>query len=230
MVFHGLQKLTLLDYPGKVACTVFTGGCDFRCPFCHNAVLVTDIEDTEVYTEDDILSFLRKREGILDGICITGGEPLMNADIIPFLEKVRKLDYSIKIDTNGSYYDRLEEIIKNGLADYVAMDVKNSPEKYALTAGLPSIDVKKLSRSRDLIMSSGIDYEFRTTVVSEFHEVEDIREAARWISGAKRYFLQNFVDSGDLICPGLSACPREKLEKMKLAAMEFIPATELRGI
>ena len=230
MVFHGLQKLTLLDYPGKVACTVFTGGCNFRCPFCHNAVLVVRPGEAETFSEEELLSFFSRRRGVLDGVCVTGGEPLMDPGIIGFLGKVRETGLSVKLDTNGSYPERLREIIGAGLVDYIAMDVKNSPEKYAATAGICDFDISAAEKSRDLIMSCGIEYEFRTTVVRQFHETSDIVKAAKWISGAEKYFLQNFVDSGDVITDGLSAWPREKLLEMRDAAAPFVKFAGLRGV
>ena len=141
MVLHGFQKMTLLDFPGKVACTVFTGGCNFRCPFCHNALLVTELGQSERYSEDEILDFLKKRKGLLDGVAVTGGEPLISDDVLFFMEKVKELGFAVKLDTNGSYPERLKKAVENGLADYVAMDIKNSKELYAETAGLSFFDI-----------------------------------------------------------------------------------------
>lgn len=230
MRIDGLQKMTLLDFPGKVACTVFTGGCNFRCPFCHNALLVTELPQKPDYTVDEILSFLKKRQGLLDGVAITGGEPLMNPEIDSFIREIRKLGYSVKLDTNGSFPERLEKIVNDGLIDYVAMDIKNCKKKYAETVGLSSFDLSKVERSVDFLKNGSVDYEFRTTVVREFHTVEDIRKAAEWISGAKRYFLQNFVDSGNLIDPSVGGVDKETMFRMKDAAADFVPQTEIRGI
>lgn len=230
MRIDGLQKMTLLDFPGKVACTVFTGGCNFRCPFCHNALLVTELPQKPDYTVDEILSFLKKRQGLLDGVAITGGEPLMNPEIDSFIREIRKLGYSVKLDTNGSFPERLEKIVNDGLIDYVAMDIKNCKKKYAETVGLSSFDLSKVERSVDFLKNGSVDYEFRTTVVREFHTVEDIRKAAEWISGAKRYFLQNFVDSGNLIDPSVGGVDKETMFRMKEAAADFVPQTEIRGI
>ncbi|MGN1117523.1 MAG: anaerobic ribonucleoside-triphosphate reductase activating protein, partial [Acutalibacteraceae bacterium] len=165
MKIYGLQKMTLLDFPGKVACTLFTGGCNFRCPFCHNARLVTELDKDEVYSEEEIFEYLRKRVGILDGVCITGGEPLMNADIADFITKVRELGYAVKLDTNGSYPETLKNLIDRGLVDYIAMDIKNTPEKYAQTIGVKKFDFTPIKKSIEIIMQSGVPYEFRTTVV-----------------------------------------------------------------
>ena len=230
MRIDGLQKMTLLDFPGKVACTVFTGGCNFRCPFCHNALLVTKLPEKPDYSEDEILSFLEKRTGLLDGVAITGGEPLLNPDIADFIRKIRSMGYAVKLDTNGSFPERLKAIVGEGLVDYVAMDIKNRKEKYAETIGFKNLDLSKIEESVEFLKSGAVDYEFRTTVVEQFHTVEDIRAAAEWISGAKRYFLQNFVDSGELICEEVSGVDKETMLKMKSAAADFVPETEIRGI
>lgn len=222
--------MTLLDFPGKVACTVFTGGCNFRCPFCHNALLVTKLPEKPDYSEDEILSFLEKRTGLLDGVAITGGEPLLNPDIADFIRKIRSMGYAVKLDTNGSFPERLKAIVGEGLVDYVAMDIKNHKEKYAETIGLKNLDLSKIEESVEFLKSGAVDYEFRTTVVEQFHTVEDIRAAAEWISGAKRYFLQNFVDSGELICEEVSGVDKETMLKMKSVAADFVPQTEIRGI
>lgn len=230
MRIDGLQKMTLLDFPGKVACTVFTGGCNFRCPFCHNALLVTELPENPDYTVDEILAFLKKRSGLLDGVAITGGEPLINPDIGDFIRSIRRLGYSVKLDTNGSYPDRLKSLVAEGLIDYVAMDIKNCREKYAETVGLKSLELSRIEENVDFLKSGVVDYEFRTTVVKEFHTVEDIRSAAEWIKGAKRYFLQNFVDSGNLIDSSMSGVDKSVMLEMKRAAADFVPKTEIRGI
>ncbi len=229
MNIQGLQKTTLLDFPAKVACTLFTGGCNFRCPFCHNASLVIDAPDTAQLSEEEFFSFLGKRKGILDGVCITGGEPLMQADILPFTERIRSMGFAVKLDTNGSYPARLKEIISAGAVDYIAMDIKNSPEKYALTAGLPKMP-STILESIELIMSSGIAYEFRTTVVKELHTLEDIEAIAKSIKGAHAYFLQQFKDSGNTIESGYSAHTEEILKKMHKIASQYVDVCELRGI
>ena len=229
MHIKGLQKTTLLDFPGKVACTVFTGGCNFRCPFCHNASLVLAPNTVDEINEESFFSFLRKRKGILDGVCITGGEPLLQKDIVSFIRKIRAEGYSVKLDTNGSFPDKLNDIISENLVDYIAMDIKNSEEKYLLTAGY-SDDCGKMFQSIDLIMSCGVDYEFRTTVVKELHTLKDIESIARRIKGAKRYFLQNFKDSGDLISTGLSGHSEEEMRKMLEIIRPFVDVCGLRGV
>ena len=230
MIFHGFQKMTLLDFPGKVACTVFTGGCNFRCPFCHNALLVTQLNEAEEYSEEEILSYLKKRKGLLDGVAVTGGEPLMSDDVIDFIRRVKAEGYAVKLDTNGSYPERLKLLVNEGFVDYVAMDIKNSRELYGRTAGLQHFDISKIEESVSFLMSSAVDYEFRTTVVNELHTVESITDAAKWIQGAKRYFLQSFTDSGNLIGEGMSGVGKEEMQKMCEAASQFVPNTALRGI
>ncbi len=230
MKLYGLQKMTLLDYPGKVACTVFTGGCNFRCPFCHNALLVTDLAETEPYDEEEILAFLDKRKGLLDGVCVTGGEPLMNRDIGAFLREIRQRGFAVKLDTNGSYPDVLKRIVAEGLVDYVAMDIKNCREKYAETAGVAASDAAGVGESVSFLLSGAVPYEFRTTVVKEFHTVEDIEAIAAWIKGAPRYYLQNFTDSGNLIGQNMSAVPKQTLYAMRDAAKRILPCVELRGV
>lgn len=230
MRLGGIQKLTLLDYPGLVACTVFTLGCNMRCPFCHNSLLVTKADEAEVYPEGEFFKFLTKRRGVLDGVCITGGEPLIHADAGEFIAKIKAMGYKVKLDTNGSFPDRLEEILKSGNVDYVAMDIKNSPEKYADTVGIPGFDVSKIQRSIEIIKASGIDHEFRTTVVSPLHSAESIAGAAEMIKGEPKYFLQNFVDSGDLINgEGMSALTGEELNEALAKAKDLIPQTQIRG-
>lgn len=230
MQFSGFQKLTLLDFPEKTACTLFTAGCNFRCPFCHNAGLVTHIDNTNFFTEDYVLDYLKKRKGILDGVCITGGEPLMHKELPNFIKKVKELDYLVKLDTNGSFPEQLQVLIDSGLIDYVAMDVKNCREKYVITADCGEELLANVERSVEILKRGAIPYEFRTTVVKEYHEAEDIKKIAEWIRGADKYFLQNFIDSGDLIKNNLSAHPRETLEFMRSLAQDIIPKVEIRGI
>ena len=229
MKICGFQKMTMLDYPGKVACTVFTGGCNFRCPFCHNAGLVLSPTESEnLYNE--VLEFLEKRKGLLDGVCITGGEPLLQPDVVDFIKKIKELGYLVKLDTNGCYPEKLKELVKNGLVDYVAMDIKNCKEKYPLTVGIENFDLSKVEESIAFLVSSGIDFEFRTTITAELHTVEDIEKIAEWISGAPKYFLQNFVDSGNLIGENFTAHKRETLRQMQEIASKTISSVEVRGI
>ena len=230
MIFNGFQKLTLLDFPGKTACTLFLAGCNFRCPFCHNASLVTHIENYETHTEDEVLSFLKKRQGLLDGVCVTGGEPLLQKGIGDFFAKVKELGYSVKLDTNGSNPQMLKELVENGLVDYVAMDVKGSLENYPACVGVEGFDTKDIEKSIDFLLSDAVDYEFRTTVVAELHDVQDIAALAKRIKGAKRYFLQQFVDSGDLIGRGLTAVDESAMAEMCKEALKFVESAKIRGI
>ncbi len=230
MQFSGFQKLTLLDFPEKTACTLFTAGCNFRCPFCHNAALVTHIDNSNYFTEEYVLDYLKKRQGILDGICITGGEPLMHNDLSEFIKKVKDLGYLVKLDTNGSYPEKLQSLIDSGLIDYVAMDIKNCKDKYLLTADCNDTDLSNVEKSVELLKQGKIDFEFRTTVVKEYHTVDDIKKISEWIAPAKKYFLQNFIDSGDIIKNNLSAHSRETLDLMRSSAQDIIPKVEIRGI
>ena len=231
MNISGIQKLTLLDYPGKVACTLFTAGCNFRCPFCHNAGLVLPdrLEEASI-TEDEVMSFLKKRAGMLDGVAITGGEPLLHTDMPEFLEKIKNLGYKIKLDTNGSNPKLLKEIVNVGLVDRVAMDIKNAPSEYNKTAGC-SVDMEKIEESKDFLLTGTCDYEFRTTVVKGIHTKESIVAAAKWISGAKEYYLQQFKDSGNLINPEeLTAFDENEMHGLADAVREYVPTVEVRGV
>ena len=229
MNIKGLQKTTLLDFPEKLACTVFTGGCNFRCPFCHNASLVLRAGEVEGISEDEFFSYISKRKGMLDGVCITGGEPLLNPDIADFIRKIRSYGLLVKLDTNGSFPDKLESLLDEGLLDYVAMDIKNSSEKYALTAGVDEFPTE-IEKSIDLIIQKAPDYEFRTTVVKELHETQDIVSIAKRIKSAKKYFLQGYVDSGDLINDGFSAYSASEMLDILREAQKALPTTALRGV
>jgi len=199
MNIYGLQKLSLLDYPEKLAATIFTGGCNLRCPFCHNASLVTHLSDIEKISDDDVFSFLKKRTGILDGVCITGGEPLLQDDLEDFIREIRKLGFLIKLDTNGVSPKKLSLLIDNGLIDYAAMDIKNSPEKYPLTVGIPDFNIEPVLESVGILLQGKIQYEFRTTLVRQFHSFEDIEKIGHLVKGAENYYLQRFENSGDLV-------------------------------
>ncbi len=229
MKIHGLQKMTLLDFPGRVACTVFLGQCDFRCPYCHNFELV-DGSAPAVMDEEELFSFLKKRKGLLDGVAVTGGEPCIHAGLPDLLARIKDLGFAVKLDTNGNHPDRLGEILSRQLADYVAMDIKNSPGKYAQTAGREFLDLAPIRESTGLLISGTADYEFRTTVVAEFHEEEDFREIGQWIAGAKRYFLQCFTDRDSVPFGNLHAPSKEDLERYAAAARVFVPETYLRGV
>lgn len=232
MKISGIQKLTLLDYPGTVACTLFTAGCNFRCPFCHNAMLVLpeQIEDASL-SEDEVLSFLKKRQGVLDGVAITGGEPLLHRELPELLGKIKALGYKIKLDTNGSNPELLRGIIENRLVDRVAMDIKNAPKAYGTTVGVAGLDIAPIERSKDMLLSGDIDYEFRTTVVKGIHTEDSLIGAAKWIEGAKEYYLQQFKDSGSLILPeGLAAYDEKEMHALADAVREYVPAVQVRGV
>lgn len=237
-VRYRLQKLTLLDYPGKVACTVFSAGCNFRCPFCHNASLVTGNDDgMEVFTRDEILNFLRKRQGVLEGVCFTGGEPLMTDDNLITMSEVCSLGYSVKLDTNGSYPERLKTVLDLGLADYVAMDIKNAPAKYGETAGFSNHALfDAVQESAALLLNGSVPFEFRTTVVEEFHALDDFDAIGKWLTSLGptekvKFFLQQFVDSGDTLCGGgLHGVDPDNMNLMLARLQEYFPAAALRGI
>lgn len=230
MLVCGLQKLSLLDYPGKTAATVFTCGCNFRCPFCHNSSLVIDADKSEKIDLGELLSFLKKRQKLLDGICITGGEPLLQEDINLFISEVRSMGFLIKLDTNGSFPQRLKELVNSGLIDYVAMDVKNTMQKYALTTGKQKVDLDKINESIEFLKKGKTEYEFRTTVVKELHTGEDIAQIGKLLSGAKHWYLQQFADSGSLIVPGWHAHSAEKMQALLAEAQKYVPSALLRGV
>lgn len=231
MLLKGLQKLTLLDYPGKMAATVFVGGCNFKCPFCHNASLVLGdkVSESATLPEEEFFAFLNKRKNILEGICVSGGEPTLMPDLLPFLNKIKELGFLVKLDTNGYRPDVLRAAIEGGLVDYVAMDIKNSKESYAKTVGLSEIDIERIAESVTILMESGVDYEFRTTLVRELHTTEDVRSIGKWISGAKRYFLQTYEDSGDVISPTFSGYDKNETEYLLNMLREYVPNAQIRG-
>ena len=229
MKIHGLQKMTLLDFPGKVACTVFLGGCDMRCPFCHNAELI-DGTAPAVMEEEELLAFLKKRAGLLEGVAITGGEPLLRDDTIVLMEKIRDLGYPVKLDTNGTHPDRLRKILDRGLAAYVAMDIKNSPDRYAVTAGLEKLDLAPIRESVSLLTEGRTDYEFRTTVVAELHDADSFRGIGEWIRGARRYYLQKFTDRDTVPFGGFHAPEDEKMREYAAISREYVPSAVIRGM
>ena len=230
MNIQGLQKLTLLDFPGKMACTIFTGGCNLRCPFCHNSPLVINPPEESGYSVDDICSFLMKRKGILDGIAITGGEPLMQRDIKEFIIKVRELGYSVKLDTNGTFPDKLIDLVEDGLVDYVAMDVKSSKSGYPQCVGIGGYKLDNVERSIEFLKDDKVDYEFRTTVAQGLHTFDDIEEMGKWLQGSKRHFIQAFKDSGDLIGFGLTPFSKQDMLKMRDIMLKYVDECEVRGV
>ena len=230
MRIGGIQKLTLLDYPGKVACTVFLSGCNLRCPYCHNPglVLPEQSEGSEI-PEAEVLSFLERRKGKLDGVCITGGEPTLQPELPEFLEKLRRLGYAVKLDINGTNPAMLKALLQERVLDYVAMDIKNSPSRYAETCG--GIDcLSRVQESAALLMDGTVDYEFRTTAVAELHDDDSFREIAQWIAGAKRYYIQCFIDRDSVLRTGLHAPDKAQLERWADIVRPLIPSVELRGV
>ena len=229
MKICGLQKTTLLDFPGHVAATIFTGGCNFRCPFCHNSDLLG--QDAEAaFSEEEVLKFLTKRRGILEGVAITGGEPTLQPDLRSFIQKVRELGYKIKLDTNGSRPDVLRALCEEGLIDYVAMDIKTCKERYPLVSGIPSLQIEGIIESVDFLKQSSIPYEFRTTVVRELHSAEDFVRIGEWIAGCSNYYLQNFVDSDHILVSGFSSCSKEELMEFRNIVKPYVVHAELRGV
>ena len=217
----GIQKLTLLDYPGKVACTVFTAGCDLRCPFCHNASLALPERESDSMELDDLLAFLRKRQGILDGVAVTGGEPLMHPGIVDVLGEIKALGYSVKLDTNGTFPKRLREIVEAKLADRVAMDIKAAPENYGKLVGIPGYDIAPIRESA----------EYLTTAVKGLHTRADFEGIAQWIAGAKEYYIQEFKDSGDLIAgQGLDGFTEAEMHALAEVVRPLVPSVQVRGI
>jgi pyruvate formate lyase activating enzyme len=230
MQIHGFNKTTLLDYPKHLAATIFLGGCNMRCPFCHNASLVTNTTSQPTIPEEEVLSYLVKRQNILEGVCITGGEPTLYPDLPTFIKKIKDLGFKIKLDTNGTNPVMIKTLITDKLIDYIAMDIKNSPEKYTLTAGLSNLSLDPIRESVDLLLTSPLDYEFRTTVVKEYHTLEDMLSISNWLSGAKAYYLQSYKDSDDIILPGLHNHSKETLlEYVKLLSLK-IPNVSIRGV
>lgn len=229
MKIHGLQKMTLLDYPGHVACTVFLGGCDLRCPFCHNSDLL-DMNAPALMDETALLTFLSGRRALLEGVCLTGGEPLMRPDLKDLCRQIKDLGYPIKLDTNGFHPEPLSALIREGLIDYVAMDIKNSPERYAQTTGRPGLDLSPLKESIALLLSGPIDYEFRTTVVAEFHDRASFSAIGPMIRGAKRYYLQKFTDRDTVMYAGLHAPSKEDLLGYLETVRPFVNDVQLRGV
>ncbi len=229
MLIHGLQKMTLLDYPENVACTVFFGGCDLRCPYCHNFELVDGTAEP-IMDDEEFFSFLKKRVGLLDGVAITGGEPLLRKDLPEFIKMIRELGFKVKLDTNGNHPDELKALLEEGLVDYVAMDIKNSLPKYAVTIGLPDFDTSNIEKSIEIIMHSGVLYEFRTTVVKELHDDSSFEAIGKMISGATHYYLQAFVSRETVPNKNLSSPDPEDMDRYLKIAQKYVPDAQLRGM
>ena len=233
MLIKGLQKLTLLDFPEKMACTVFTFGCNLRCPFCHNASLVlSERADDTLIPEEEFFSFLQKRRGILEGVCITGGEPTLQPDLPAFIRKIRDMGFAVKLDTNGARPAVLRALLEEGLLDYVAMDVKNSLSMYPETVGLPTFDTTSIEESMNILMEGRIPFEFRTTLVKGLHTPESVAEMGARLAGGERFFLQTFEDSGDLIAEEgdrLSAFTPTETEELLSILRHYVPNAQIRG-
>ena len=229
MNIQGLQKMTLLDFPGKVACTVFLGGCDLRCPFCHNSDLIGGNAPT-LMDDEGLLAFLKKRQGLLDGVAITGGEPLLRGDLKELIVKIRGLGFAVKLDTNGSHPGRLRELLGEKLVDYVAMDIKNAPARYGETVGIENLDLAPFRESVKLLMASGIPCEFRTTVVAEFHDEKSFEEIGQWVKGAERFYLQRFTDRESVLNRTLHASEKADMERYADILRKTVRFVELRGV
>ena len=230
MQIHGLNKTTLLDYPGRVAATVFTGACNFRCPFCHNGDLVLHPEEQPLIPEAEFFEFLQKRKGILTGVCISGGEPTLQSDLPVFLSRIKKLDYKIKLDTNGYLPEVLVNLCREHLVDYIAMDIKSGQSGYSKACGLPALDFSLIKESVNMIRNCGLPYEFRTTVVKELHQSEDFAQIGKLLHGCNAYFLQSYKESEQVLLPGFHACSKEELLSFAAQLRPDIPNTALRGI
>ena len=229
MIIAGLQKLSLLDFPGKVACTVFTAGCNLRCPFCHNAPLVVSPSLDGAVTCDSFFEFLKKRSDMLEGVAITGGEPTLMKGLPDFIREIKKMGYAVKLDTNGTNPQMLKDLVLSKAVDYVAMDIKNSPEKYALTAGTEKDIMDSVNESVSFLMENHVDFEFRTTVVKPFHTEDDFSSIGKWIAGDEKYFLQKFVDSGNLIGDGMESYEDEELKGFLNILKQYVPKAQIRG-
>lgn len=229
MQILGLSKTTLLDYPGHVAATLFTGGCNLRCPFCHNRDIVLQSSHLMPLDDDAVFAFLHKRRNVLTGVCITGGEPCLHNDLPDFIKQIKELDYLVKLDTNGTNPQMLHTLIHTGFIDYCAMDIKNTPEKYGITTGFEYKSA--INESIQILMHQQlIPYEFRTTIVNELHDDADMLAMSRWIAGAPAYFLQSYVDSDTVLCSGFHAPPIETLQNYAEICRQYVPNTTLRGI
>ena len=224
----GLQKVTLLDFPGKVACTVFLTGCNLRCPYCHNPDLVLTKDNGKYISEKEFFEFLLSRKGKLDGVCITGGEPTLYPNLTNLIRRIREMGFLVKLDSNGTVPEILKPLLREKLLDYVAIDIKNAPSQYAETCGADVIEY--VEKSVALLKNSNIDYEFRTTVCHPFHSPKCLEEIGRWLRNAKRYYIQPFVDSGNLLGSGVSVMTKSELETLLNVVKSYIPAAELRGV
>lgn len=229
MNISGFQKTTLLDYPEHLAATIFISGCNFRCPFCHNGGLVQTVPKHFI-SEEEIFSYLKKRHGILEGVCISGGEPTLEKELPQFILKIKNLGLKVKLDTNGYRPDVLAALLKSGLLDYVAMDIKSAPDSYSKLCGLRQVDIGKLQASVAKILKSNIPHEFRTTVVQELHTEQDFKSISKWISGCNAYFLQPYQDSPNVLHKGFHTPSKESMERYLFILKDKIPTAAIRGM
>ena len=229
MKICGLNKTTLLDYPGCVAATIFVGGCNFRCPFCHNGDLVLHSGKMDSYSQEEIFAFLKKRKNVLEGVCVTGGEPTLCKELPEFIGEIKKLGYKVKLDTNGSNPEMLKELVENGVVNYVAMDIKAPMENYDKVSGM-TVDVKKIEQSVALLKNGKVPYEFRTTVVKELHTKEDFEKIGQWLMGAERYYLQSYQETDKNISKGYSALTKDELLEIAELLKKYIKNVELRSV
>ena len=228
MIIGGLQRTSTIDFPGRLSCVVFARGCDLDCFYCHNRELLAP--GGGAISQEEVLAFLEKRRGLLDGVVVSGGEPTLQPDLPGFLRQVKAMDYQVKLDTNGGRPEVLKKLVENDLLDYVAMDIKNSPGRYGETAGLPGLDVLKIQDSVELLKKGRTDYEFRTTVTRELHGKEELKKIGEWLRGSRRYFLQNYRDSRGVIRPGFTGYSREQLERFREMLLDDIPEVGIRGV
>lgn len=229
MKICGLNKTTLLDYPGCVAATVFVGGCNFRCPFCHNGDLVLQSARMQEYSREEVLAFLKKRKNVLEGVCVTGGEPTLYRELPDFISQIKDLGYKVKLDTNGSNPEMLSELVQNALIDYVAMDIKAPMDCYHKVCGV-TVDMAKIKKSVEFLKEGKVPYEFRTTVVKELHTKEDILKIGKWILGAEKYYLQSYKESDKNICPGFSEMDKEILFELERELGVYVKCVKVRGV
>ena len=229
MKILGFEKMSLVDFDDLVSATLFTGGCNFKCGFCHNSPLVSSYKDLPEIQQDDILAYLKKRQGILDGVCVSGGEPTLNNDLPEFIEKIKNLGYKVKLDTNGTNPDMVKQLFNDGLVDYFAMDIKNDKKTYAKIIGFDAFDTAKVEKTVEFFLTAPVKYEFRTTLVNEFHTKENMINIGKWIKGADKYFLQKFKENENCIEQGFSPVEEEKAKEFIEILTPYIPTIKLRG-
>ena len=233
MIIAGLQKMTLTDFPENVACILFLKGCNFRCPYCQNSELIDYKIDDNYILKEEVFDFLKKRQGVLDGVVISGGEPTVNKDLPKLIKEIRDLRFKIKLDTNGTNPQMLKELLEDGLIDYVAMDIKNVPRKYLETAGLSEKNqqiLENVQKSIDIIKKKKINHEFRTTIMKKYHNIEDLEEINKLIGKDEKYFIQNFEDSEYVLDHNIEPFSEKELKEIKNKLTKNFQKTSVRGI